>query len=108
MSSEQKIPKELKTLFDFVDGDKIEIKLYGNDGFDNQEVLDGRDRLKKWILDAWTEKYAKRELLEFQSRCLAACVKHKGVNRGYWAGYNGAVNDIRKKIIEIGIQCERK
>ncbi len=45
----------LEELLHFIDGDRIEIKLYGNDGFDGQEILDGREYLKKWITEAVEE-----------------------------------------------------
>jgi len=39
-------------LIESLDGDRIEIKLIGNDGFGWQEILDGREHMKKWIREA--------------------------------------------------------
>jgi hypothetical protein len=52
--SEASLP-QLTELLKFIDGDRIEIKLFGNDGFDRQEVIDGRERMKAWILGAVKE-----------------------------------------------------
>jgi hypothetical protein len=84
--SERQVPEELKTLFDFID-DRIEITLYGNDGFDNQEVLNGRERMKKWILDAWSERRALSVLGDaatLDERCKA-----------FMAGRNSAIAEMK-------------
>lgn len=49
------LPSSFKDIIRFIEGDRIDIKLYGNDGHDNQEVIDGRKHMIKWITDAWND-----------------------------------------------------
>lgn len=49
------LPTSLKTLFSFIDDGCVEIFFYGNDGFDRQEKVKGKELMKKYILDAWNE-----------------------------------------------------
>ena len=57
----------------FIESDLIEIKLYGNDGFDNQEELDGKEYLVRLIKEA-----VGKELIDF----------------AYWVIENVKSNDI--------------
>jgi hypothetical protein len=43
-----------KELFAFIDDGCVEISFYGNNGSDNQEKVDGKELMKKYILDAFT------------------------------------------------------
>jgi hypothetical protein len=49
------LPIPLKDLFSFIDDGCVEIFFYGNDGFDRQEKVNGKELMKKYILDAWNE-----------------------------------------------------
>ena len=49
------LPTPLKDLFSFIDDGCVEIFFYGNDGFDRQEKVNGKELMKKYILDAWNE-----------------------------------------------------
>jgi hypothetical protein len=49
------LPSSLKDLFAFIDDGCVEIFFYGNDGFDRQEKVNGKELMKKYILDAWSE-----------------------------------------------------
>ena len=49
------LPTPLKDLFSFIDDGCVEIFFYGNDGFDGQERVNGKELMKKYILDAWKE-----------------------------------------------------
>lgn len=40
---------EKKDLFDFIDSDRVEITLLGNDGFDDQEIKCGKEYFKYLI-----------------------------------------------------------
>ena len=40
---------DFNELLDFINGDRIEVKFYGNDGFDNQEEVNGVPYLDLWI-----------------------------------------------------------
>lgn len=42
----------LKELFTFIDDGCVEVNFYGNDGNDNQEKVDGKELLKKYIIEA--------------------------------------------------------
>ena len=49
------LPTPLKDLFSFIDDGCVEIFFYVNDGFDRQEKVNGKELMKKYILDAWNE-----------------------------------------------------
>lgn len=53
---EPSLPSSLKELLSFIDGDRVEINFYGNDGFDSQEKIDGKKHLKNYIQNAWEER----------------------------------------------------
>ena len=46
------LPDKFKDIIRFIESDLMEVKLYGNDGFDNQEELDGKEYLARLIKDA--------------------------------------------------------
>ena len=46
------LPDKFADIIRFIESDLMEVKLYGNDGFDNQEELDGKDYLVKLIKEA--------------------------------------------------------
>ena len=47
------LPKSFKTLFRCLEDSCYEINFYGNDGHDNQEKIDGKELLIKWIKEAY-------------------------------------------------------
>lgn len=49
------LPSSLKELLSFIDDGCVEITFYGNDGFDNQEKIDGKKHLKNYIVNAWED-----------------------------------------------------
>ena len=46
------LPDKFADIIRFIESDLMEVKLYGNDGFDNQEELDGKDYLVRLIKEA--------------------------------------------------------
>lgn len=46
------LPDKFKDIIRFIESDLMEVKLYGNDGFDNQEELDGKEYLVRLIKEA--------------------------------------------------------
>jgi len=46
------LPDKFTNIIRFIESDLMEVKLYGNDGFDNQEVLDGKEYLLRLIKEA--------------------------------------------------------
>jgi hypothetical protein len=50
------MPSSIKELLSFIDDGSVEIFFYGNDGYDRQEKIDGKELLKQYILDAWREE----------------------------------------------------
>ena len=50
-----KIPKSFKTLFRCLEDSCYEINFYGNDGNDNQEKIDGKELLIRWIKEAYSD-----------------------------------------------------
>ena len=55
MKSAEDFKIALNDLFRFIDDGNTEISFYGNDGFDNQEKINGKDLMKKYIIDAFNE-----------------------------------------------------
>jgi hypothetical protein len=47
------LPESFKTLFNCLQDSCYEINFYGNDGNDNQERINGKELLIKWITDAY-------------------------------------------------------
>jgi len=48
---------DIKDLISFIDDGNVEINFYGNDGSDNQEKVNGKELLKKYIHDAIFDKW---------------------------------------------------
>lgn len=46
------LPDKFADIIRFIESDLMEVKLYGNDGFDNQEELDGKEYLVRLIKEA--------------------------------------------------------
>jgi hypothetical protein len=52
----ERLPEQMQDVVDFIKGgDRIEVKLFGNNGFDNQEVIEGNQHLAKMITDVCNE-----------------------------------------------------
>lgn len=73
------LPQSFKDLFRSMEDSSIQITLYGNDGFDNQEQLDGKGHMVKWIIDAWSDyaSQCQKEVTDEKKLLMDFCFEYK-------------------------------